>query len=77
MTGWARMGSGRPEAGLGGQSGSQETREIIAVTDSTDSTVVLLLGAFGYSLARDKDYNKWSRARALASLETNFTPSCP
>ena len=77
MTGWARRGCGRPEAGLGGQSGSQETREIIAVTDSTDSTVVLLLGAFGHSLARDKDYNKWSRARALASLKTNFTPSCP
>ena len=77
MTGWARRGCGRPEAGLGGRSGSQETREIIAVTDSTDSTVVLLLGAFGYSLARDKDYNKWSQARALASLKTNFTPSCP
>ena len=59
---------------------AKKTREIIVVadnTDSTDSTVVLLLGAFGYSLGRDKDYKKLSRAPALASLETNFTPSCP
>ena len=56
---------------------AKKTREIIAGTDSTDSTVVLLLGAFGYSLERDKDYNKWNRAPALTSLETDFTPSCP
>ena len=56
---------------------AKKTREIIAGTDSTDSTVVLLLGAFGYSLERDKDYNKWNQAPALASLETDFTPSCP
>ena len=56
---------------------AKKTREIIAGTDSTDSTVVLLLGAFAYSLERDKDYNKWNRAPALTSLETDFTPSCP
>ena len=59
---------------------AKKTREIIVFADSTDSTnstVVLLLGAFGYSLGRDKDYKKLSRAPALASLETNFTPSCP
>ena len=56
---------------------AKKTGEIIAVADSTDRTVVLLLGAFGYSLGRDKDYKKLSRAPALASLETDFTPSCP